>query len=323
MIKKVLDWVKNNKLTFALLVIVSFFLFKSFATSIFGGLSYSNPRYSTGVSSLGGAMPQMEMVGLADTITPTSYKSAPIANEAAPQPDVTDRKMITESSISIQVINVTQTIEDVKWKLSEVKGWVTNLNIRRPEFGESATLQVRVPTSEVDNLVKFLREKSIKVASETISGTDITDQYIDIEERLKRLETTKERFIEISDAAVKVDEILRVQREINNLQNQIDNFKGQLKYMDGASSTSLITIYLATDEEGLPYAPPTSWRPEVIFKHAVRSMIGTLQKLGSFMIWLGVYSVLILPAVTIILVIVQLKRRRKVKDTKYEVPTQK
>lgn len=321
MINKSIAWIKNNKFTFILLVIVSFFIFRGFVNSLFGASAV--PGYSVSSVGFGNRALQDEMMeyGMGES----NYKSAPapVSPEAAPQPDITDRKMITSSNISLQVLNVTQTIEDIKWKLNEVKGWVTNVNISRPEFGESANVQVRVPTSEVDNLISFLREKSIKVASETISGTDITDQYVDIEERLERLEKTKARFVEISDEAKDVDEILRVQREINNLQNQIDSYKGQLNYMDGASKTSLITVYLSTDEEGLPYAPPTSWRPEVIFKYAVRSLIGTLQKIGSLLIWLGVYSVLILPAATIVIIIVQLKKRKQDNNKKYETPTLK
>jgi hypothetical protein len=85
-----------------------------------------------------------------------------------------------------------------------------------------------------------------------------------------------------------------VQREIFNLQNQIDSYKGQLAYMDGASSTTLIRIYLSTDELNLPYTPSQGWRPMVVFKEASRSMLSTLVEIGKAGIWLAVYAPLII-----------------------------
>jgi len=62
-----------------------------------------------------------------------------------------------------------------------------------------------------------------------------------------------------------------------------------LAYMDGASSTTLITIYLSTDELGLPYAPSQAWRPEVIFKQAVRSLLLNARSVANLGIWVVVY----------------------------------
>ncbi len=70
-----------------------------------------------------------------------------------------------------------------------------------------------------------------------------------------------------------------------------------------------VTIYLSTDEMALPYAPSNAWRPAVIFKLAVRSLIGSLRSLASVLIWIVVYSVIWLPILIAILLL-----RKKIKS---------
>ena len=309
MFQKPLNWIKNNKFTALLLVIVLYFLFKNSASfqtlqNRSGiGIYSINPSLEYGGSdSLGGVGSALQKS------SPSNY----YPNQVPPQPDVTDRKVITNSNLSLLVKDVSNTVEQIKQKTKELKGYVVYVYVYKPEFGANGNITIRVPSDELDNTLAFLRGLSVKVVSENISGNDITDQYIDIQSRLARLESTKATFEEMLDRANTVDDILKIQQNIFSTQDQIDMYKGKLAYMDGASSTTLLTINLSTDELGLPYAPSQPWRPETIFKQAVRSLLTTLQKAGTTLIWLGVYSILIIPAATIVLIIyVTLKRRNR------------
>jgi len=83
---------------------------------------------------------------------------------------------------------------------------------------------------------------------------------------------------------------------LDNLQSQIDSLKGQEQYLEKNAQNAKITVYLASDELALPYTPAKPWRPEAIFKQAVRSLVGTLRGLGTLFIWLVVYSIIWVPA---------------------------
>ena len=92
-------------------------------------------------------------------------------------------------------------------------------------------------------------------------------------------------------------------------QSQIDNLKGQQKYFEQSAKLSKITIYLSTDELALPYAPTNEWRPAVIFKEAVRSLLGTIRSIGSLIIWAGVYIPILIP---VLLIIRYIKKKRNI-----------
>ncbi len=236
--------------------------------------------------------------------TPYMYR------EAAPQPGIVNRKVAIDSNFSLLVKDVTGTVEMIKERTLLMAGYMVNTNINRTEFGENAVLQIRVPSEKIEEMSKYLRSVAVKVVSENVDGRDVTDQYIDIERRLSDLEAQRARMLAILDKATTVNEMLTVQQALDQIQDQIDSYKGQLLYMDGTTKTSKLTIYVSTDELGLPYTPAQSWRPEVIFKQAVRSMLGTLQDAGSFVIWFAVYLPIILGAVGVLLIIKRVFRKR-------------
>ena len=118
--------------------------------------------------------------------------------------------------------------------------------------------------------------------------------------RPSTLEKTKAKFEEILEAATEIQDILQVQREIINLQAEIDAVIGQQKYLEQSAKLARLTVYLSTDELALPYAPSETWRPVVIFRQAVRSLIYQMRKIGTALIWLAVYSVIWIPALLLI-----------------------
>lgn len=301
---KVINYIKSNKLTAFLALIVLYFVFKG---SVVRPLSIVGPNvmdYGQSSKSL-----RVESVAPSFGVSDMAYE----AGQSAPIPpsNTADRKVITNSNFSLLVRNVTESIDKIKTKVTQVSGFVIDSNIRRGETYESANLTLRVPSDKVDEISAYLRSISVKVMSENVSGNDITDQYVDIEGRISELQAVKAKLEQIMNSASGSDEMLRVFRQINDINSQIDSYKGQLTYMDRASETSRLVVALSTDELSLPYSPAQPWRPEVVFKSAVRSLLTTLQSIGTFIIWIGVYIPLIVLVVATYLVVKKVVRKRR------------
>ena len=294
-----LNWIKSHKI---LSIIIAFLL-------LFAFYSLSIDRYAI-YSNIPGApvMPSEKY----------SYSSISGGNDAmysgrgqaAPTPDIEERKIAENSKFSLLVKNVTETTDNIKKKISEIKGaYTVSSNINRGEYSDTANIVIRVPVANVEEIKTFLRDSSVKVISENIERKDITDSYVDIERRLSDLEKQRIRFEQILNSADTVEELMSVQNAIFQLQNQIDSYQGQLNYMKGITRTSKITIYLATDEMSLPYAPENPWKPEAVFKNAVRSLLTTLQGIGKLLIWVAVYSPLVLVLIVTYVIIKKVIRR--------------
>lgn len=314
MLTNIFNWTKNNKLaTFIIFVLGLVVIFKG----QYGYIPYmmgNRSLYQSDINTISGrevsTSPEKMIAGGAPRGMGGGGVNIPYA-QATPTLNVTDRKVITEASLSLQVKSVEETVNNVTTKVNGLGGYVVNANISRPEFGESATLTVRVPSAAITEFLSFVKTNAVKVINENISGSDITDQYVDLDTRLAQLVAQKTKLEAILNSAVTVQDIMAVQPYITQIQNEIDSVKGQTNYIDGATKSSLISMYLSTDELSLPYAPEQSWRPQAILKNAIRSLILHVQTAGTALIWLGVYSLVIVPALSIVLIIYLLKKRKQ------------
>jgi hypothetical protein len=296
--KRLWLWITTHKLVTALLVIIGWLVFGQ-TGSLLTGISRTR---STSYSEYDMNAPFMSAPkGMA-------LSNIGLSQEAAPTTDVSERMVVKNSTLSLKVKDVSDSIRKIIFYVENQGGYMVDSTVNNPEDAASGTITVRIPETVLGESLEYFRSLSVKVVSENLTGRDVTDQYQDIEERLRILEQNKKRFEEIMAIAVEIDDILNIQNQIFSVQNQIDSLKGQQQLLSQTAKLSKVTMYLATDELSLPYAPDRSWRPQVIFQTAVRSLLTNLQDIGSLIIWAGVYSAIWLPVLLIIIVI---KKRKK------------
>jgi hypothetical protein len=302
-----ITWIKNNKLLTLALVVIAYFLL-SFAQSFFG------------VRTLSLDMPSQKM-GSPGIVSDIAYESPvemgvsrsnyiPPAPDYTPQADVDERLVIQESNLSLLVKNVVEVRKNILDYTKTSGGYMVSSSVSNPQDAPTATVIIRIPSDKLDAALDYFHSLSVKVVSENLSGRDVTDQYVDIDARLKTLRSTKERFESILAQAVEIKDITNLTREILSVQRQIDSLIGQQESLKQNASLSKLTIYMSTDELALPYAPSETFRPNVIFKLAVRSLIGFTRSLATWAIWIGVYAVVWVPA---LILFIAIKRWRKKK----------
>lgn len=301
----IIQFIRQNKLVSLLSLVIIFLLLKNYINSY-------NPVPPTPIPMIyngtgGAALKSMDMA------LPSSRSDImpPVQENYAPNPDIKSRMVFQNSDLSLLVTDVKSTSDKIISYTNSQSGYMVSSYINTPGESTTGNLTIRVPGDKLKDTLNYIRSLSVKVVTENLNGYDVTDQYVDIQSRLDTLNKTKNIFEDMLDKAVKVEDILNVQREIINLENQIDSYKGQQDYLKKTAETVRISIYLSTDEIALPYAPDMAWRPEVIFKNAVRDLVGNLRKVGTAFIWLVVYGVIWVP---IVLTLFFIKKRLKKSD---------
>jgi len=305
---KIVNWVKNNKLaSFLLLVLgpVMFFLLNQM------GLFSPRAGYGGYDSSFAPGVALESSLDLAEPkLARSSIGIPPIPDQEAPPSESPDRMVVTQTNLSLVVDDVRQTTEAIIQKTETVGGFMVSRSLSQPEEAPYGYLSLRVPSEKVEEVIGHFRGLAVKVVSEQVNASDVTDQYEDIGKKLATLEQTKQRLEEIMGQAKEINDILSAQREIISLQNQIDTLVGRQEYLEKTAQLSLITIHLSTDELALPYQPSETFRPLVTLKQAVRSLILTLRGLAKNLIWLGVYGAIWVPIVLAIILFKYLKKKK-------------
>ena len=305
---KLIEWVKNNKLATVLILIVLYFVFLrnnvNFPRMIVNREGVDTFTYSTSPSA--GITMQMGKMAIPTMGVPAQdmYYGESVATGSP-------RMVVTENFVSLQVSDVPASIDSINSQVEKLGGFMVSSNVSRPEESASGSITVRVPKDKSEIFLTSIRTNAIKVVTESIQGRDVTDQYKDIESRLNTLQSNKSRLETIMSDAKTAEEMLKVQNYIFQLQDQIDSLIGQRDYLKSTTDTVKITVYLATDEFALPYVPNTSWRPDVVFKQAVRSLIMDIRGLANRIIWLAVYAVIWVPILLLAIWAIKAWKHRK------------
>ncbi len=224
----------------------------------------------------------------------------------------------------IRTVNMTVLVEDTDAALNEVRslvasyeGYIADSNRWMINDTQAmAQVTIRVPAESLDAALEALRGMALKVERETSSGQDVTEEYTDIQARLRNLEATETELLalltEVRENRGKAEEILAIHRELTSIRGQIESLKGRSQYLE--RMTALATITMEIRPKAIPGAVVESyrWSPLVTASDALRSLLAFAQVVIDVGIYLLVFSpVFIIPAVIIWLVVRALRRGRK------------
>ena len=219
-----------------------------------------------------------------------SLSKGMVAPSAAPSPGAQiDRMIIKNGALSLVVKDVKESIKAVSDYAVKQGGFVVSSNVYKNGLIPYGTIEVRVPAAKFDaglTEVKALGE----VVSESANGQDVTEEYVDLDAQLRNLRATEAQFLAIMAKAVKIEDILNVQRELTNVRGDIERLQGRMKYLKQSSDLSTITVNFATDPAVLPsYDNSTQWKPWAEVKAAARALLEFGKGLVNLLIWLVIF----------------------------------
>lgn len=108
------------------------------------------------------------------------------------------------------------------------------------------TMTVRVPAEKFNETLDEIRKSANRVIVETVKGQDVTEEFIDIEARLKAKRSLEEQFLEIMKRANSVEDALNVQRQLAEVRGEIEKIEGRKRFLENQASLSTIKVRLQT-----------------------------------------------------------------------------
>lgn len=222
-------------------------------------------------------------------------------------PSTDQRIVIMNASISVIVKDPAIAMDSITKMANEMGGFIVNSNLYKTYTEDGvevpeATITVRVPSEKLNiamDQIKGLVEDSQKdIRSENIQGSDVTREYTDLQSRLKNLENTETRLLEIMDSAVKTQDVLAVHNELTQVGEQIEVIKGQIKYYDEASALSAIDVNIVAQESIEPLTVG-GWEPKGIAQDALQSLVDALKSIATAAIWIVLFVIPVLIIIAI------------------------
>ena len=152
------------------------------------------------------------------------------------------QKIIKKASLRFETNDLESTFTQIQKAIITNKGTVQNDSEGKDYDNIYRNLTVRVPSQNFDTFLKSISEGVSYFERKEISSDDVTEQYIDLNSRLKTKRKLEERYLQILQKATKISEILEIEKQISTIREEIEAKEGQLKYLESRVSESVITI---------------------------------------------------------------------------------
>ncbi|MGQ9927398.1 MAG: DUF4349 domain-containing protein [Chloroflexaceae bacterium] len=259
-------------------------------TQAIGGVSASDPVKGRAPMPV----PTAELAAIEPAYGSEAAGRVSGAPDAAAQPGF-PRLVIKTATLSIEVENVAEAETRISARAQELGGYVVSLETRGAETQRTTVVTIRVPAQRFDEALSGVEGLARKVFSRTISGDDVTEEFVDLESRLRNLEATRDRLLDLLSRADEVEAALQVNEALTDVQGQIEQIQGRMKYLQQSAAFSTITV----EVRPVPLPPAIieedGWKPLHVAREALRDLVGFGQGLVNLGIILLIWSPVWLP----------------------------
>lgn len=165
-----------------------------------------------------------------------------------------NRKVIRSGRMAMEVKSVSAALAALKQTTEEFGGLTAQLSITAHEARPSAELTVWIPSKDLEKALDKFGTIG-KVLNLHLQAQDITEEYFDMETRIRNLKKQEERLLSLYDREVKkLDEILKVEVELNRVRTEIERLEGKQRLWDRQIQMASIQISIIQKKEETPIA---------------------------------------------------------------------
>src|SRR5688500_11118622 len=235
-----------------------------------GGVSVG--REPAGVDSAAGSGPDLAQ---------SSEGAVSVTEDPAALGDF-GRKIVKTADLGLHSEEVRQSAAQAQQLAATAGGTVLSSQVYRNGDSVTADLILSVPSEEFERVLDELRSLGEKVTTDSISGQDVTEEYVDLKSRERNLRATEESLLRLYDRAENVEEALSIQRELTTVRGEIELVQGRIKYLDQRSTYSQITLNIQPVTS--PPPPRPTWDPKDVVERAWSASLSVLQVMATAII---------------------------------------
>jgi hypothetical protein len=172
-------------------------------------------------------------------------------SQASPQQPAAERKIIRDAVINIEVASPAEGQRKLVAIAEAHGGFVVTSESRLQGDGASGapqseivTIQMRVPATRFGAAIAEIRAVGQRVNSQKITGKDVTEEFIDLDARLRAQRALEAQFLEIMKRADKVSEALEVHSKLAGVRTEIEQVEGRRRFLENQAALSTINATL-------------------------------------------------------------------------------
>lgn len=237
----------------------------------------------------------------AEQVVPTQQVSLTDGEKIAEVSAAIDRKIIRNADLTIEVPSPTETQHSIVSIAEAHGGFVVTSEAKQRDGNEPTKrtldikLVVRIPENQFGGALDKIRGLASNLSHENVTGQDVTEEFIDLEARIKTQRALEVQFLQIMRQAGKIVDALEVQRQIADVRTEIERLEGRKRFLENRSSLSTITVNIQAPK-------PIITVTETGFRQSVREAISESVEIGSGIVLFFVrFAIVMIPISLLVL----------------------
>ena len=185
------------------------------------------------------------------------------------------RKVISSATVSIKVKVVEEVVAQIRTIAEGMGGFVEQLSSSGAAERQRASMTIRVPQVQFQTALERI-EALGEVESKNLGSEDMSEQFIDLEARLKSSLREEGSLLSLLGRSATVSDVLSIERELTRVRSEIERLQGQLNFLE--RRVALATIIVSLFPPQVPVAQPPSGSLSLEVVDVTRSLEGATEE---------------------------------------------
>ncbi|MEV5025036.1 DUF4349 domain-containing protein [Paenibacillus sp. LPE1-1-1.1] len=153
-----------------------------------------------------------------------------------------NQKIIYTANLSMQVDDLEAAGTSLRNAIHQSGAYILQFQDTKHEGEIGASYTIKVPASGFMSFIDRIEKIKHNDFERNIGGKDVSEEYVDLESRLKARQLVETRLLSMMDKAVKADDLLKFSQQLSEVQEEIERIKGRIRYLDNNVAFSTVEL---------------------------------------------------------------------------------
>lgn len=228
-----------------------------------------------------------------------------------------NKKLIYHANLIMEVEDYGKAQTEIRNMVTLAQGYIIQFEENMSEYEQGGTFIMKVPASGFSPFLNNLEKVKNKKLQRSIQGQDVSEEYVDLESRLKAKQLLEAQYIEFMKKATKSSDLVAFANELGSIQENIEKLKGRMRYIDQNVSFSTVELRIYQTEETIVVKDKDEQLP--LMERASEALKGSMNAISVMFQWIfvvlaGALPVLIGGGIILAIVLVSRKAIRQRRD---------
>jgi hypothetical protein len=151
-----------------------------------------------------------------------------------------DRKMVRSAVLAVSVDAPEETSSEVEHLVKQAGGFVERSTATKDS---NVSLHCRVPATQLNQTMDAIAALGGE-EFRSMSAADVTEQYSDLETRLRNDLALRERLQQLLSRATDVEDVLAIEKELNRIQSEIETMQARFDRLKSQVELATLSVTL-------------------------------------------------------------------------------